>query len=152
MEKIIVRNEAATLTGKSRLAVHISTAAAATSLISLAALHILSPEFDPSWRMVSEYALGRYEWILALMFVSQAVAAVALFFAIRSHIRTIGGKIGLCFLLAAGLGLVLAAIFDWTSPLHGLAAMIGIPSQAIATPIGIPAAREAGLSFFRRSA
>jgi hypothetical protein len=97
----------------------------------LAALHVLSPEFDPSWRMVSEYALGRYEWVLALMFVSQALSSIALFFAIKSHIRTVGGKIGLFFLLAAGLGLTMAAIFDWTSPLHGLAALIGIPSQAI---------------------
>lgn len=23
-------------------------------------LHILEPEFDPSWRMISEYELGRY--------------------------------------------------------------------------------------------
>lgn len=109
-----------------------SSVASLTALLSLAALHVLSPEFDPSWRMVSEYALGRHEWLLALMFVTQAVSSIALCFAIKSQIRTVGGKIGLFFLLAAGLGLTLAAIFDWTSPLHGLAALIGIPSQAIA--------------------
>lgn len=132
MEKVIAR-EGTTLTvdGKSQAA-RVSMAAGATSLLSLAALHVLSPEFDPSWRMVSEYALGRYEWVLALMFVSQAVSSIALFFAIKAQIRTVGGKIGLFFLLAAGLGLSLAAIFDWTNPLHGLAAMIGIPSQTIA--------------------
>jgi hypothetical protein len=83
--------------------------------------------------MVSEYALGQYKWVLTSMFVTQAASSIALVFAIRSQIHTVGGKIGLFFLLGAGLGLALAAIFDWTSPLHGLAAMIGIPSQAIAT-------------------
>lgn len=30
------------------------------ALLLLASLHVLSPEFAPSWRMISEYALGRY--------------------------------------------------------------------------------------------
>jgi hypothetical membrane protein len=132
MEKLLVRDGTVVATdGKSRAA-RVSFAAGVTSLLSLAALHVLSPEFDPSWRMVSEYALGHYKWVLTLMFLTQAVGSVALFFAIRSHIRTVGGKIGLFFLLAAGLGLALAAVFDWTNPLHGLAALIGIPSQTIA--------------------
>jgi len=37
----------------------VSIAAGALTLVLLAALHILSPEFNPSWRMVSEYALDR---------------------------------------------------------------------------------------------
>jgi hypothetical membrane protein len=132
MEKVIGRDGTDLATDGISRAARVSFVSGVISLLSLAALHVLSPEFDPSWRMVSEYALGQYEWVLTLMFVTQAVASVALFFAIRSKIRTVGGKIGLFFLLAAGLGLFLAAIFDWTSPLHGLAALIGIPSQAIA--------------------
>jgi hypothetical protein len=34
-------------------AARISLVAATASLIFLVALHVLSPEFDPSWRMVS---------------------------------------------------------------------------------------------------
>ena len=30
------------------------------SLLSLLALHFASPEFKPGWRMVSEYAMGKY--------------------------------------------------------------------------------------------
>ena len=37
----------------------IAIVAAATSALSLVALHVLSPEFEVSWRMVSEYANGR---------------------------------------------------------------------------------------------
>src|SRR5215217_8527403 len=88
------------VTASSRTAARLSFAAAALSLVLLAALHVLSPEFDPSWRMVSEYATGDYGWVLALMFLSMAVGSGALFFAIRSHIWTISGKIGLVFLLA----------------------------------------------------
>jgi hypothetical protein len=133
MEKVISRDGTILSTDAKSLAGRVSFTAAVLSLFSLAALHVLSPEFDPSWRMVSEYALGRFGPVLALMFLAQAVSSIALFFAIKSQIRTFGGKIGLFFLLAAGLGLTLAAIFDWTNPLHGLAAMIGIPSQAIAS-------------------
>jgi hypothetical protein len=38
------------------------------ALLLLASLQVLSPEFAPSWRMISEYALGRYGWMLSLMF------------------------------------------------------------------------------------
>jgi hypothetical protein len=116
---------------RSRIAARLSFNAAALSLVLLAALHVMSPEFDPSWRMVSEYALGDYSWVLALMFLFMAVGSGALFFAIMSHIRTIGGKIGLAFLLAAAVGLAMAAMFDWKHNLHGLASIIGVPSLPI---------------------
>jgi hypothetical protein len=60
---------------------------------------------------------------------------MALFFAIKSQIRTVGGKIGLGFLLAAAVGMGMAAIFDVNHNLHGLAAIIGIPSLPIAALI-----------------
>ena len=85
-------------------AARLSQAAAAVALVSLAALHLLSPEFDPSRRMVSEYALGEYNWVLALMFLTWALSCLALFFAIKPYIQTVAGKIGLGFLIAAALG------------------------------------------------
>ncbi len=113
-------------------AARLSFATGATALVLLAALHVLSPEFDPSWRMVSEYALGNYGWVLALMFLAWALSYITLFFAIKSQIRTLGGKIGLGFLLAAAVGTSMAVIFDFSHALHGLASMIGIPSLPIA--------------------
>ncbi|MCL4302230.1 MAG: DUF998 domain-containing protein [Anaerolineae bacterium] len=109
-----------------------SIAAAATALVLLVALHILSPELDPSWRMVSEYALGRYGWVLALMFLTWALSCITLFFAIKPHIWKVGGKIGLGFLLLAAVGMSLAAVFDARHNLHGLAAIIGMPSLPVA--------------------
>lgn len=118
--------------GISKAAANISFAASAASLVFLAALHVLSPEFDPSLRMVSEYALGSYSWVLSLMFIAWALSSWALAFAIRAQVRTVGGKIGLAFLVVAGLGEAMAAIFAINHPLHGLAAFIGIPTLPIA--------------------
>jgi hypothetical protein len=110
----------------------ISLAASVATLVFLAALHLLSPEFDPARRMVSEYALGNYSWILSLMFLAWALSCVALFFAIKPDVRTIGGKIGLGLLLLSALGMSMAAVFDVNHNLHGLAAMIGMPNLPIA--------------------
>ena len=37
---------------------HLSLAAGALFLVLLVVLHILKPEYDPSWRMISEYEIG----------------------------------------------------------------------------------------------
>jgi hypothetical protein len=113
-------------------AARMAIAAAAAVLLLLAGLHMLSPEFDTSWRMVSEYATGQYGWVLSLMFVSWALSSWALAFAIWPQVKTIAGRIGLVFLVAAGVGEAMASVFDITHPLHSLAALIGIPSLAIA--------------------
>jgi hypothetical protein len=107
-------------------------AVSAAVLLLLAGLHVLSPEFDPSWRMVSEYANGQNGWVLSLMFASWALSSWALAFAIRAQVRTTAGKIGLVFLIAAGMGEAMASVFDINHGLHGLAGMIGIGSLPVA--------------------
>lgn len=113
----------------------LSVAAGTTAVILVGALHVLSPEFDPSWRMVSEYALGKYGWVLSGMFLAWAASCLSLFFAIKTQVRTHGGKIGLGFLLAAVTGMTMAAFFDIRHSLHGLAALIGNPSFLIASAL-----------------
>jgi len=114
-------------------AARLSLAASLAALVSLAGLHILSPEFDPSRRVVSEYAFGHYGWVLSLMFFTWGLSSWTLAFAIRSQARTLGGKIGLVFLVAAGIGEAMASVFDVRRPeLHGLAGAIGVPSLPIA--------------------
>jgi hypothetical protein len=134
-----------------QVAARLAFGAAALSLVLLAALHVLSPEFDPSWRMVSEYALGEFGWVLTLMFVSLAISCAALFVAIRSTATTIAGKIGLAFLLAAVIGMTMGALFDWQHNLHGLAALIGNPGFTLAALlIGLSLARIPPWSSVRR--
>ena len=116
----------------SQAAARISFAASVASLFFLATLHLLSPEFNPSSRMVSEYALGNYGWVLLLMFLTWALSCIAIFFAIKSKVTTVGGKFGLGFLLLASVGMIMGGLFDVNHDLHGLAAMIGMPSLPVA--------------------
>ena len=77
----------------SAAALAIGTAIAAALL--LVALHLLSPEYSPAWRMVSEYANGHYAWVLSLMFAAYGCSTLALAFAIRSQVDTRANRIGL---------------------------------------------------------
>jgi hypothetical protein len=103
--------------------------AAAATLLLLISLHILSPEFDPSFRMVSEYALGRDAWVLSLMFLAWGMSSWALALAIWSQVKTKAGKVGLWFLVIAGLGEAMASIFAQATGGH-------LPQQA---PTQLPA-------------
>jgi hypothetical protein len=107
--------------------------AAAATLLLLAGLHILSPEFDPSFRMVSEYALGHYSWVLSLMFLAWGISSWALALAIWSQVKTKAGKVGWWFLVMAGLGEALACVFDVThDPGHSIAGVLGMGGFPIA--------------------
>lgn len=119
-------------TGFTRIAGWISIVGAVSSLLLLAILHIVSPEFDPSWRMISEYADGKHAGLLFAFFVLWGLSSLALVATLRTFIKTRGGKIGLLLLAVAGIGQVMAGIFDINHPLHDLAGNIAIPAFAIA--------------------
>jgi hypothetical protein len=103
------------------------------SILLLASLHVLSPEFAPSWRMISEYALGQYGWVLSLMFLSLGMGPWALVVAIWSQVPTRAGQVGLWLLIFAGLGGAMASVFDITHETgHGIAGLLGV----VGFPIG----------------
>jgi len=126
------------------LAARASIGAAALALIALAALHILKPDTPPSRTMISQYALGRHGWVMALCFAAFAAASGGLFAALIAHAPPLLGRIGLGFLLAAAVGLAMAARFpmdavstpreqmSFTGKMHGVAFMIGVPCQILA--------------------
>jgi hypothetical protein len=113
-------------------ATQLAIATAAATLLLLASLHVLSPELDPSWRMVSEYANGQHGWVLSLMFSAWALSSWAVVITLRSLAVTKAAKVGLVFLFLAGAGEAMASVFDIKHPLHSVAAMIGIPSLPVA--------------------
>jgi hypothetical protein len=104
----------------------------AVSAASLVVLHFVSSEFSPSWLMVSEYANGNHKWLLTIVFAAWAVSSFALAAALWPLWTMTLGKIGLVFLLLAGAGQLMGALFDINHKLHGPAAMIGIPSLCVA--------------------
>ncbi len=114
-------------------AARLSIGAAAVTLGLLAALHLVSPELDPSWRMVSEYANGRHGWMLSCMFASWALSSWALAFALRSQVRRRAGRIGWALLVAAGIGEAMASVFDiHRHPWHEVAGGIGVLGLPVA--------------------
>lgn len=107
-------------------------------LALLALLHALKPEIDPSWRFISEYALGDHGWMMMLAFLALGLGCVTLAVALRPHLTGKSGKSGLLLLLINAAGLIIAAIFTTdpvtTSPgeqtssglLHGLGGTLGM--------------------------
>ena len=125
----------------------LSLAATAVSCAALLMLHLASPEFQPSWRMVSEYANGRHKWLLTAVFIAWAVSSFALIAALWPLRATTLGMIGLVFLFLGGIGQTMGALFDINHKLHGPAAMIGIPSLCIAVVlITLALARRSDIS------
>jgi hypothetical protein len=117
---------------------------AAISLTLIALLHALEPQYDPSWRFVSEYAAGPYGWLMQIAFLAMAGSFAALAFALRQEVSTRSGRAGLIALCVSAVGCGIAALFSMdpiaplpvqqtlSGSLHGLGSMIGIP----ALPVG----------------
>lgn len=60
-----------------RVAALYSLGAVAVACGLVVLLHALEPEFDPSWRMLSEYALGRYGIVMRLAFLAAGTSVIA---------------------------------------------------------------------------
>ena len=140
MTKSIRTNKTETATTAARWALGL----VGVFLALLALLHVAEPEFDPSWRFISEYALGNLGWVLMLGFFALALGCVAVVVAVGSQVRGTGGKIGLGLLLLVAFALAAAGVFPQDpvtaqpdeltlqGSLHGFAAIIGLPGFAIA--------------------
>ena len=128
----------------SAIAARLTLAASGLFLVLFATLHIIEPEYAPSWRMVSEYADGKYGWVMTLAFLTLSFSCVTVFIAVRSSVNTRGGKIGLGVLLATAAALFGAALFPMdpltTAPsagtihgmLHGFVSLVGVPGLPLA--------------------
>ncbi len=119
----------------------------------VALLHVLEPEFDPSWRMPSEYALGRYGILMRVAFIAGGTAVISLGAALAPVASP--ATIGLCIVALGPIG---AAFFDTdpvTTPralfsrrgnIHsavGSLYILGFPVAA--TIVGISAAGDASV-------
>lgn len=93
------------------LAARFSIVATTIFLLLLCILHILKPEIDPSWRVISEYEIGRFGWLMQIAFLFLAAASFSLFLALKFHLKSIIGRIGLTLLLITVLGVSMGAIF-----------------------------------------
>ena len=114
MTKTLIATSA--VTAAERGAATVSAAAAALFAMLLVGLHVVQPELDPTWRFVSEYALGPAGWMMTTAFIALAVSQITAVVALARHVRTWPGRIGLALLVLAAVGLLVAAAFP-TDPI-----------------------------------
>ena len=73
----------------------------------LVVLHVLKPEIEPSWRMISEYEIGRHGWLMRLAFVCWSASVVAVAAALWPYASFLGAAA----LVVVALGPLGAAVF-----------------------------------------
>jgi Protein of unknown function (DUF998) len=99
----------------------------AISLLCLIALHFVSNEFKPSFRMISEYALGKHKWLLTLFFLCWGLCSISSGCMLWNVVTTSWAKFGVMLLFVTGIGAIMGGLFDVQHKLHGLAFGIGVP-------------------------
>lgn len=103
------------------------------SLLCLLALHFVSPEFQPSWRMISEYALGKNKRLLTAFFFLWGACSILSSVLLWNLVDSIWASIGVILLFISGIGAIMGGMFDIKHPKHGLSFMIGVPTLPLAT-------------------
>jgi hypothetical protein len=80
-------------------------------LAILVLLHFLEPEFDPSWRMISEYEIGQYGWLMTVAFLCWGLGVLDLQIVLSHSLQTRGGRIGRWWLVVIAVAMMAAGIF-----------------------------------------
>lgn len=99
----------------------------ALSLLCLLILHFVSPEFKASWRMVSEYALGKHKWVLTSFFIFWSINTVLAAYLYFNIVSTKWAAFGAILVFISGTGAFMGGLFDIKHKLHGLSFALGVP-------------------------
>ena len=90
----------------------VSLIGTAIFVVLIAALHFLSPEFDPIQRRTSEYAVGPYGYLMTSAFFALSVSTWAQVIGLRRDLsKPARSRLGLGLLGVFGIGLLVAAAF-----------------------------------------
>ena len=85
--------------------------------------------------MVSEYALGKYEWLLIAFFILWGASSILLALALVQIVSGLWAYLGTALLFISGVGAVLGGLFNINHKKHGLAFALGVPPLPIAALI-----------------
>jgi hypothetical protein len=85
--------------------------------------------------MVSEYALGKYKWIITLFFYMWGASSLFLSFGMLEIISSFWAYFGVALLAISGIGAICGGLFDVNHPKHGMAFALGVPTLPIAAVI-----------------
>ena len=129
----------------SRVAAPLALVLSIAFLLLLLSLHVLAPELDPSWRMISEYEIGPYGWMMRLAFFCWGGSVLALQVLVHPYLQTRSGKIGRWWLVVIGVALFGAGIFatdpimaitnSFTNRMHSLAGAVVIFTFPVAATL-----------------
>lgn len=101
------------------------------SLFCLVVLHFVSPQYQASWRMVSEYAYGKHKWILTAFFILWGLGAILTSALLWNTVSSNWALLGLVLIFVSGVGAIMGGLFDVQHKLHGLSFLLGVPSLPI---------------------
>jgi hypothetical protein len=97
------------------------------AILCLLALHFTSTEFKPSFRMISEYALGKHKWLLTVFFLCWGLCCISAGLMLWNVVSSGWAKFGVILLFVTGIGAIMGGLFDVQHKLHGLSFGIGVP-------------------------
>ena len=116
----------------------------------LITLIFLRPDIHPYSNTISEWAIGKFGWLMQIAFFCSAFSYLLLFLTIKNEIKGLGGKMGLILLFICFVGTVGVGVFvtnpyppDFkitTTLLHtifGTSAMILLPFAALLINLNI---------------
>jgi hypothetical protein len=118
-------------------------AMAAFFVVLLVVLHIVRADLDPSWHMISEYAIGPTGWLMTAAFFSLGAALLALATALAPRARGWQAATGIVLLTIGGIGAVMGGLFPMGpvgtpmeqatrhGMLHGVSFMLGVPGTVL---------------------
>ena len=89
---------------------------ASVFLAILFTLHFLKRELDPAWRMISEYEIGRFGWMMRLAFFCWGASVLTLLITIWPYLQPISGTISRWWFVLIVIALFGAGIFK-TDPI-----------------------------------
>lgn len=108
------------------------------AILALFLMHVLRPDYTIRTHMISDYAVGRYGWIMTTWFIAMSCGCLMLIFGLaRSGLKTAWFKIGAGLLCVASIGLLISAIFPTdleeasstrTGDIHTISFLINIVS------------------------
>jgi hypothetical protein len=127
--------------------VSISIVFASVFLAILLLLHFLKRELDPSWRMISEYEIGRFGWLMRLAFFCWGASLLALLITIWPYLLPNSGTVSRWWFILIIIALFGAGIFktdpitadtgSWINTIHKICGTIVILTFPIAATLAL---------------
>ena len=111
--------------------------------VALLTLHFLRPDYAPASNFISNYAVGRYGWVMTSWFLAMSCGLLMLAAALYTDgLRSVIALLAIFLLVVAAIGLVVSAIYPTDAPgapstptgaIHDMSFLVNVGSLLIAT-------------------